>query len=387
MPGSLQPLFSLRLQELGFTPLQMSWVWATQALAALAAPLIGQVADRWWPAERCLAVLFAAASALLWLLGELTDPAAVFVVCLAFWTCAAPAMSLATVVSLAHLRDPERTFGQVRLWGTVGWMVPGWLLLGRWWLAPGGREPDLLRGGFEVADTFRLASVLAGTLAAYALTLPHTPPERRAGAALAPLAALRLLRRRAFAVQFACTLGVCVTFPFSTQVTPLLLEHLEVSRPWVSPTLSIAQGVEVACLALLPALLLRLGQRGTMLLGLAAWAVSLAVFSLGRPAGLVVGSLSLHGLFVCCYLVAGQVFVNSQVSRDARASAQALLTFTGGLGQLIGHLLVGWVRRLSEGDFPTTYAVGAGIATVLVATFFVGFSEDAAAARRPAADG
>ena len=34
--GALIPLYSLRLQELGFTPLEMGWACATQALGSLA---------------------------------------------------------------------------------------------------------------------------------------------------------------------------------------------------------------------------------------------------------------------------------------------------------------------------------------------------------------
>src|SRR5205823_119688 len=83
-PGAGLPLFSLRLQELHFTPVEIGWVCATQALAGLFAPLFaGQVADRWWPAERCLAVCAAFAGTLLWLLSELTGPAAVFATSLA----------------------------------------------------------------------------------------------------------------------------------------------------------------------------------------------------------------------------------------------------------------------------------------------------------------
>src|SRR5439155_12365171 len=85
-PGAMLPLFSLRLQELHFTPVEIGWACATQALAGLAAPLLaGQVADRWWPAERCLAVCAAAAGVLLWLLSELTSPAAVFAASFGTW--------------------------------------------------------------------------------------------------------------------------------------------------------------------------------------------------------------------------------------------------------------------------------------------------------------
>src|SRR5207253_10854777 len=100
-----------------------------------------------------------------------------------------------------------------------------------------------------------------------------------------------------------------------------------------------AQLTEVLCLAILPGLLLRLGVRGTMGLGLAAWLAAMAVLAVGRPVGLVVASLALNGLFVTGFLIAGQVYVNSLAEGDVRASVQGLFGFINGLGQLAGNLL------------------------------------------------
>src|SRR5205823_5554442 len=137
------------------------------------------------------------------------------------------ASTLGTALSFAHLPQPERDFGRVRLCGTVGWVAAGWLvgygLAKTAWLGWAGFDGGL-------ADAFRMASVLAFALAAYALTLPHTPPQRCRGAWLAPLAALRVLRGRAFATYWACTFGVCVTLPFTAQVIPLFLAHHGVER-------------------------------------------------------------------------------------------------------------------------------------------------------------
>src|SRR5262249_37468889 len=153
----------------------------------------------------------------------------------------------------------------------------------------------------RLADAFRLGSVLAFALAAYALTLPHTPPARRAGGVPAPLAALRLLRDRAFAVYWLCAFGVCVTLPFYPQGAPLLLRHPGVPPEWVGPTLTLSQSTEVLTLAVLPVILLRLGMRGTLWFGLVAWTLLLALLTLGRPAGLIVAALGLNGVCICCY--------------------------------------------------------------------------------------
>jgi len=368
--GAVIPFLSLRARELQFTPLDLAYATGTQALAAMAGPLIGQIADRWLAAERCLAIMAFVAGGALWLLADITDPDVFILVYLLFWLMMQPAITLGTSVCFSHLRVPERDFGPVRLWGTVGWVVSG-LLLGLWFgLATLMNSDGPPR---TYGDALRLGSLLSFLMGAYALTVPHTPPTRQAAAWLAPLAALPLLRDRSFAVYFACTLGMAVTLPFSSQVTPLLLQSLGIPQPWMGPTLTLGQSMEIVSLALLPMILGRLEVRGTMLLGMMSWVGVLSILTIGQPLWLVICALPLNGLCVCGYFVAGQVFVNSRARGDIRASVQTLLACCTGLGMLIGNVLVGEVRRAADEAFPPTFAVGAGIAAVFLVVFAIGF--------------
>ena len=370
IPGAIVPLFTLRLQELGFPPLVMGLCCATQALGTMLAPVLaGQIADRWIAAERCLAVCALVEAVLLWLLSSLTGPVEVFAVSLAFWLLMAPSYTLCTSICFASLAEQGRNYGQVRMWGTIGWVVPCWLL-GIWlsdaqWLT-------LLRGHGELRDAFRLASMCALLFAGYVLTLPHTAPFK-GGSLAAPLQALRQLHGRAFWTYAFCTFGACVCLPFSTQVTPLLLADLGIKQQYLLPTLTIAQASEVASLALLPWALQRIGVRGAMRLGLVAAVLTMAGLMIGRPLVFSIGGLGLYGLCISCYLVAGQVYLNWRTSVDVRASAQALHSVLCGLGQLVGNVLVGFVRKEVNEAFAPTFAVATVIAVVLFGVFLVGF--------------
>src|SRR5205085_1110510 len=127
--GAVVPIFSLRLKELGFSPSEIGWCCATQAIGSLIAPLLaGQIADRWLAAERCLAICSFLSAALLWLISGITAPTELFAAALLFWLVQAPTTTLSTATCFAHLRDPRHEFGRVRMWGTVGWVLPGWLV-------------------------------------------------------------------------------------------------------------------------------------------------------------------------------------------------------------------------------------------------------------------
>jgi hypothetical protein len=250
-------------------------------------------------------------------------------------------MVLCSTICFIHLKDPEREFGVVRLSGTIGWMLPGWILLALISIFPNNN----LEG--QASEQFIIGSIFGFLVAVYALTLPTTPPSPSKVDKFAPLGALKLLRGWPFATYCLCTLGVCITMPFTTQATPLLLEYLGIVQPWLSPTLTISQVSEVISLFLLPMFLLRLGLRGSMLFGLICWTIALYVLSVGQPVGLVVPSLALNGLSVTCFLVTGQVYVNMQAKGDLKASVQSLLTFVQGIGLVLGHIMVGLLRSSS----------------------------------------
>jgi MFS family permease len=379
-PGAVCPLFSARLQEMGFSPTETADCCATQALGTLLAPLLaGQIADRWLSAERFLFVCSTLAGIDLWVLAGLHTPGSVFVAMLVFWLLYWPATMLGATVAFTHLKRPDREYGPVRMWGTLGWMLAGWVVT-LWFSEPAWLRSSLAwlrpdRPASDPGDFLRLGAVFEFFLAAYAWTLPPTPPDRRAPHGAAPIAALRLLAGPAFAIFGICYVGVSLTLSFTSQGTPLLLEDLGLPHKWLPASQTIAQVTEVLSLPLLPMFLLRFGVRGTMILGLGSWLAALVLLAIGRPLGLVLGSLVFNGLLITGFMVAGQVFVNRSVGPGLRASAQGLLTFINGLGMLLGHKAVGWVREAAGGELPPVFRLGASLIGVLLVLFLTAFRD------------
>jgi len=379
--GAWSPVLAPHLKQLFFTPHEASWVFATNALGALLGPIVwGQIADRWLAAERCISLCCAVSGACLWLVADWTAPADVFWGCLVFWLFMIPSLSVASSLTFRHLPHPDREFGKVRLWGTVGWIVAGFTLTAWYffkdWLGESRVENDW-------ADALRLGALVAWANMVYAWFLPHTPPAPRTadgrslgwlGAVFgAPLAALQLFRHRSFGVLCACLFGVYVTWPFNAQLTPLLLEDRGVPANWLPTLLTLAQSLELMMLWLLPNILVRLGQKGTMVAGMSAWTLALALFTLALPGPVLAAALPLHGVFICCFLVAGQLYVNRLASHDVRASAQGLIQLINGLGLLTGNLLVGGVRAWANDEYAWVFAPAALLACGLLAAFAAGF--------------
>ena len=389
--GAVLPMYSIYLQEqLGLDSLPTAVCCATQALAMLCAALFaGHIADRWMPAERLLGLCSLIAGLDLWLLAEQTQLLSVFLGTLVYWLLTGPIWMLGATIGLTHLKHPEQQYGPVRLWGTIGWIASAWLV-SYWFQNPawlcqvvGWLRP--YRAISQRADLFRMGSLWSFVLTAYTLTLPHTPPhpvlrhlaseKKHKSWGFAPLAALQLLGGRSFFLYALCFFGVCITFPFGTQGTPLLLRQLDTEEAELPAILTIAQIAEVVCLALLPWLLRRLGIRGTVIVGMAALTMGLAIQALFSSRILVAVSLAFNGLVIAGVYVAGQLFVNGRVHEGLRASAQSLLTFINGLGMLLGNLLFGVLRHWAGGQLQPAFAAGAILMSVLLAAFILGFQD------------
>lgn len=380
VPGVVLPLYSMRLDALGFSPWQIALCSATHGVASILAPLMGQLADRWLAAQKCLAVCgVLAALDLAWLLVA-RDFWSMLLATQLFWLLAVPMMMLGTAITFTHLEHPEAQFGFARLWGTIGWMATPWILFG----------VEAATGGKGAAgDTLIMAGMaMSLVLTAYTFTLPDTPPRHTSVSWLAPAEAVRCLAGVSFFTFAACMAGFCLIQPFAIQGTPLLLNDLledewgaRGARVWLPPLLTIAQVSEITCLALLPAFLNRLGQRGSMLLGLATWCLILGMLSMGGKVWLLLLSLGLNGPVITGFLVVGQVYLNSRAHGDLKASAQSLMFSIQGTGLVCGHLLFGALRAETppgglDGELPGVFAIGAGLAFALLAILWAGFRPD-----------
>src|SRR4051812_39759811 len=105
VPGSLIPVLSLHLeQSLGFGRIETAWCCGTQAVAAVVSSLLaGQVADRWFAAEKAMAVCAALSGLSLFVIAELTTPLGVFLGTLAFWLVTGPMLLMGTTICFSHL--------------------------------------------------------------------------------------------------------------------------------------------------------------------------------------------------------------------------------------------------------------------------------------------
>ncbi len=380
--GAFWPLLAVHLTDLGIDGRARGWIFATWAIGSLALPLgAGHLVDRLMATQRLLALTYALGTAFLVALAwGVTDRAGwLFVLFLAYWLLTGPAYGLSTSLAMRNLASPAEQFGGVRLWGTFGWMVVGWLVSAVMACSGSSRAG---RGAFEA---FWVAAALSAVTAAYCLTLPHTPPLAVGGrGAAGPREAFAMIRQADVAVLLATAFGVGLTTPFIYQVQPTYFESRGLPCAWISTVMTVSQVPEIAALAVLPRLLRRLKYKGTLAVGVAAYVVRYASLAADPPLWVALAGIPLHGVGIACFTVGGQVFIDGRAPAHRRAGAQALLVvLTTGVGSLLGSVLAGEIVGRAGGDYARVFLVPCAINGALLLGFCAAFRPVGKAAGPP----
>ncbi len=347
------PLSGILVEKLKFTGFALALIYNALPIMNLLAPFTaGQIADRLLPAQVALGIFHIIGGIVLLILSTQKQLETMLPLMLVFALVYAPTLALTNSIAFHHLRDPQRQFGPIRVWGTIGWIVAGWLL-------------SFVRSNFgstdwPVIDVFVLAGTFSILMGLVSFALPHTPPAKEAADPLAFREALVLLKDRnyliffiiAFVVATELRLYYMLTFPF-LQEAGRVVGITEQNLPaWMT----IAQIAEIFTITfLLPYALPRWGVRNSLLVGIVAWPIRYFVFALtwaGYQTApwlvwLSVASLALHGFCYVFFFVVAFIYTDMMAPKDIRSSAQAFINVSVlGFGLLIGGFFAGWLRDI-----------------------------------------
>jgi nucleoside transporter len=362
---------------------QTGLAFSTQSWGAIIAPfIIGLIADRYFNAERILAVLHLVGALLMYLMYRAADFAEFYPYVLAYMIAYMPTLALVNSISFRQLSDPSKQFSFVRVWGTVGWIVAGLVIsfVFHW-----DAQESVAAGALR--NTFLLGAVMSGLLGVFSLTLPATPPTAAGGpfslrAALG-LDALKLLRDKNFRLFFISSVLICIPLAFYYQnASPFLTE---IGTTNATGKLTLGQMSEVGFMLLLPVFLLRFGIKATLLLGMLAWAVRYLCFAFGasdNTSMLLILGIALHGICYDFFFVSGQIYTDSKAGEHYRSAAQGMITLaTYGVGMLIGFSVAGSVsdHLLVDGkhDWYRIWMYPAGFAAAVMIVFALLFRNEA----------
>ncbi|MDG2488406.1 MAG: MFS transporter [Roseibacillus sp.] len=305
--------------------------YGTAPLGAIFAPLfLGLIADRFFPSQKVMGVLFLIGGLLLLIIpGVASSGNGKLMVWLMLGNmlCYMPTLGLGNSISFANL--DRLAFPKVRVWGTIGWIVAG--------LAVG------FMGWSSSFSMFYLAAGASLSLGVYSFFLPHTPAPAKGEPvnmrALLMVDALSLFKRPAFAVFMICSCLICIPLAYYYGLTGNYLTNAGFKQ--AASTMTIGQMSEIFFMLLIPFFFRKLGVKWMILVGMLAWVARYLLFAFGAPEQviwMIFFSVALHGICYDFFFVTGFMYTDKIAPKSIRSQAQSLLVFfTQGVGMYFGY--------------------------------------------------
>ena len=247
----------------------------------------------------------------------------------------APAWPLLTTITLSSTDHPERDFGKIRVWGSLGWMGAGWIV-------------SLL--AMDLSASVGWLSVGASILAAVCcFLLPHCPPKGgppKNVLDVLGLRAFRLFKQPDTAVFFGTAFLFSIPLSAYFMHTPQQLRFLGCEQ--IAAVMTVGQLTEVAAMLMMGWLLRTWTIKAIFVLALGCGTLRYLLYAVGASddsiASVLVG-VALHGICWTYFFEAGKVFLARRIERGIRTQSQALLALlTSGIGGLAGTAFVGWAH-------------------------------------------
>lgn len=330
--------------------LKIGQTYGTMGWASLFMPaLLGILADKYIKAQVVLGISHILGGISLYYASTVTDATsmiwAIFLVSCFYM----PTIALSNSVSYSLLSknnlDIQKSFANIRVWGTVGFIVAEWAV-------------DLL-GWSQNNYQFYFAAVAGICTGLYCFSLPSVEVSRsttkKSFASRLGLDAFKLFKSPTMAkfFLFAMFLGAALQItnmfgkPFLTDFrqVPEYADSFAVKHSNIM--ISLSQISETLFILAIPFFLKRFGIKQVMLISMLAWVLRFGLFGIGNPGSgmfFLILSMIVYGMAFDFFNISGSLFVDREANPAIRASAQGLfMLMTNGLGAILGGLFAGKV--------------------------------------------
>ena len=318
-----------------------------------------------------------------------------------------PTVALINAITFHHAPSGRRKFGNIRVWGTVGWIAVAWfasLCALRGWdgAALGGAGGSR---GSHLPFLLTVSSVASFVMAAYSLTIPkrtaHSaqraagggpddggspaairassqnsgpPPSTNNRPSLFPAEAFRVMLRPQVLALSLLTAAITFVDKFYTVGTAPFLRHFGLSEGAVMPAMSLGQVPEIAAMAALGFMLKRWGAKWVLMAGMALELFRFAAAGAAESAALVYAGLSVHGLAYTFTMVTAVICLDGFCGERDRAGAHQLFNLaTAGVGGFLGSYAAGIALDLCASpaggtDYRAFWAIPLAISSIIFVT-------------------
>jgi PPP family 3-phenylpropionic acid transporter len=352
--GCITPFLNIFFQAKGITIAQISILGAMpMGLTLVAAPAWAGIADYFGLHRKILPLIMFLTMPFVALLGAANSFTVLLPGIIFYGICNSPITSLSDNSVLSYLGPNRHNYGHVRLWGSIGWGLIGWLsgiLIDRWgataayvgfilfmslevWVALKMPEPEIVKGvpywdnlGRVIKDNrwvaFLVGSFLMGT-----------------------------------------------SFMFITNYFYIFLKDLGASSSLTGLAVASSVILELPFFIFSAALIKKVSARGLINFSFLVLIIRLLLSSALKNPYWGIAVNMLHGPFFATYWAGAVNYAREIAPHGLGASAQALFAASFfGLGGIVGALLGGWL--FTNFGPPIMFQTGAGLTLLGLLVFF-----------------
>jgi nucleoside transporter len=317
------------------TGIQIGAVYSALAIATMISPFfIGMIADRFFAAQRLMGLLHLTGGLLLFLAARIESNTAFYWIILLYSLLYMPTIGLSNSVAFRQMTDPGKQFPVVRVFGTLGWVVAGFMIAGL--------------GIEKTPSTFYMAAVVSLLLGIYSFVLPETPPQaktRSSAKTILGVDAFILFKNRPYLIFFVAAIFVCIPLSFYFGFANLYLNQSGMHN--AAGKMVFGQISEALFILAIPFLFNSIGVKKMLIIGMTAWMTRYLCFAFGNMDAnlwMLYTGIILHGVCYDFFFVTGYMYTEKKSNERIKSAAQGLFTFvTYGLGMFIGTWFSGFV--------------------------------------------
>ncbi len=357
--GSWLPFYNLYLHDLGFSKFQIGTISGIiQANMILVLPLWGYLADR-YGRKRILmiALLVTVVMMNLFLYQGSYWFFLIFTFCFAFFS--NPFGALTDNLALDYIQNHRSTYGEIRLWASVGWAVAT-TIVGRIVLNAG---PAII---FPVASGVFFVTFLVTSQ----YNDLHQISEQQKSLKIRDVPRILQSKSLFFFLILMFLAAVC-TAPIYMMIN-LYYQGIGATYEQIGIAFAVQAISELPFFFYGGKLLNRFGAAKLLLFAISIAIVRMLAYSMNYNPWIGVGIGVLQGITLGCFLVAAIDFIHHHVPKEWRGTGQSLFwTFYFGAGMMVGNIWTGFLLDNVTSQFTMQLEAGLTfIVLILLSVFF-----------------
>jgi hypothetical protein len=163
-----------------------------------------------------------------------------------------------------------------------------------------------------------------------------------------------------YLVLIGAYLLMAASFVIQAFYSPVRLEDLGMSRPWIGMVQSIGVLWEIALFFARTAIVNRLGVTGSIVAGCGALLVRQLLFAYADNLWVLAASYILVGTTVVLFHIGVNLLVAAMAEREVKSTAQTILTLcSSGIGPILANAVVGRLTAANAADLSNVFLFGA----------------------------